>query len=76
LKLTAANVLAEMAKTYEERNKVYGDNFLQVGKVMEVLHGPEATVPASKLVSTAADFNKWHLYELMIVKITDSPTAV
>ncbi len=67
---TAADILVEMADTYRERNKVYGDNFLNVGKVMEVLHGPNSAAPASGLIKTADDFNKWHLYELLVVKLT------
>jgi hypothetical protein len=68
--MNGADVLIDMAETYRERNKVYGDNFLKVGKIMEILHGPDSAAPASGLVATAEDFNKWHLYELMIVKLT------
>lgn len=68
--MNGADVLLEMAETYRERNKVYGDNFLKVGKVMEILHGHDSAAPASGLVGTADDFNRFHLWELVIVKIT------
>lgn len=60
----AADILAEMADTYRERNKVYGDNYKRVGAVMQQLF-PEGVV-----LRTAEDFNVWHLFELMIVKLT------
>lgn len=60
----AADILAEMADTYRERNKVYGDNYKRVGAVMAQLF-PEGVV-----LRTPEDFNVWHLFELMIVKLT------
>lgn len=66
----ADELLADMAETFRERNKVYGSNYLRVGQVMEVLHGAGTSAPASELVGTAEQFNVWHLYELMIVKLT------
>jgi hypothetical protein len=67
---TAADILFDMAETYRERNKIYGDNFKMVGAVMEILHGPNSIAPASTLVGTTEQFNIWHLYELLIVKLT------
>lgn len=63
-KKTAADILAKMGDTYRQRNEVYGDNYLVVGKVMEILF------PEGVLLKTADQFNKWHLFELMIVKLT------
>jgi hypothetical protein len=60
---TAADVLAEMAQTYRERNKVYGDNFRMVAKLVAVLF-PNG-VP-SELVVT----DQWHLFELKLVKLS------
>jgi hypothetical protein len=60
----AADILAEMADTFRERNKVYGDNYKRVGDVMMALF------PQGMSLTSAADFNKWHLFELMIVKLT------
>lgn len=60
----AADILAEMANTYRERNKVYGDNYKRVGDVMVALF------PEGVSITTAEEFNVWHLFELMIVKLT------
>lgn len=61
---TAADILAEMADTYRERNKVYGDNYKRVGDVMMALF------PNGVTLETAEQFNIWHLFELIVVKIT------
>jgi hypothetical protein len=61
---TAADILAEMADTYRERNKVYGDNYKRVGEVMVALF------PQGVTINTKDEFNVWHLFELMIVKLT------
>jgi len=60
----AADILAEMAETFRERNKVYGDNYKRVGDVMVALF------PEGVELKTQEDFNTWHLFELMIVKLT------
>jgi len=64
MKKNAADILAEMAETFRERNKVYGDNYKRVGDVMVALF------PEGVELKTQEDFNTWHLFELMIVKIT------
>lgn len=61
---TAADILAEMADTYRERNKVYGDNYKSVGAVMMALF------PNGVKLETADQFNVWHLFELLVVKMT------
>ena len=61
---TAADILAEMADTYRERNKVYGDNYKRVGEVMVALF------PEGVTLNTKDEFNVWHLFELMVVKLT------
>lgn len=57
-------VLADMAGTYKARNAVYGDNWKTVGEVMMSLF------PNGIRLGTAADFNRWHLFELIVVKLT------
>lgn len=57
-------LLTRMAKLYAERNAVYKDNYKKVGEVMVALF------PEGKTLKTAEDFNKWHLFELAIVKLT------
>lgn len=61
---TAADVLAEMADTFRERNAVYKDNAEKVGEVMAVLF------PDGVTLKTAADHKFYHLFELLIVKLT------
>uniref|UniRef100_A0AAU7VH59 Polynucleotide kinase/phosphorylase n=1 Tax=Serratia phage Spe5P4 TaxID=3159438 RepID=A0AAU7VH59_9CAUD len=61
---TAADVLAEMADTFRERNAVYKDNAAKVGEVMAVLF------PDGVTLKTAADHKFYHLFELLIVKLT------
>ena len=60
----AHDILAEMAKTFKERNLVYGDNYKRVGAVME------AMFPHGVALQSAEDFNRWHLFELLVVKLT------
>lgn len=60
----AADILATMAETYRERNKIYGDNYKRVGEVMTALF------PRGVGLYSVDDFNKWHLFELIIVKLT------
>jgi len=61
---TAADILADMAETYRERNKVYGDNYKRVGDVMAALF------PDGVRLDAPHEFNVWHLFELMVVKLT------
>jgi len=63
MKLTH-EILQEAATTFEERNKVYGDNWLRVGEVMMALF------PEGITLRTAEDFQRWHLFELIVVKQT------
>ena len=60
---TAADILANMADTYRERNKVYGDNYKMVAKLMQVLF-PKGVPP--ELVVT----DQFHLFELKLVKLS------
>ncbi len=57
-------ILGEMAATYRERNKVYGDSWRKVGAILRILH------PDGVTLETADDHNMYHLWSLMIVKIT------
>lgn len=61
---TAADILDRAAATFRERNAVYKDNAEVVGKVMEALF------PDGVQVRTAADHKMYHLFELIIVKLT------
>lgn len=60
----AADVLDSAAATFRERNEMYKDNALVVGKVMTALF------PKGVTLETAEDYHMWHLFELLIVKLT------
>lgn len=60
----AGDYLKEAAKLYAERNKIYGDNYKRVGQVMKGLF------PDGVKLSTEQDYNRWHLLELLVVKLT------
>ena len=60
----ADKILGSMAKTFREKNKIYGDNYKNVGTVMASLF------PNGISLKTEEDFNTWHLFELIIVKLT------
>lgn len=62
--ISPADLLAKMADTYRERNAVYGDNWRNVGNVMMQLF------PKGIELRDADAFNKWHLFELIVVKLT------
>lgn len=53
------------ARTYEERNRVYKDNFRVVGRLMNAMFPNGAPK-----MSNEEDFNRWHIFELIIVKLT------
>lgn len=58
-------ILENATLTYAERNAIYKDNFRQVGGVMTALF-PDGR-PGLK---TPEGFNRWHIFELLIVKLT------
>lgn len=60
----AGDLMANMARTFKERNAVYGNNAEVVGRVMAALF------PHGVKLKTPKDFELWHLLELVIVKLT------
>lgn len=58
------NTLVEMASTFNQRNAVYKDNYIMVGKVMA------AFFPDGVTLKTPADFEKWSFFEAKIIKLT------
>lgn len=58
------DILLEMAETYKERKKVYGENYKKVGDVMIALF------PDGVTIGTKEQFVVWHLFELVVVKLT------
>jgi hypothetical protein len=61
---TAADVLTDAAAIFRERNSSYKDNAVLVGAVMKALF------PNGVVIHSAADHHFYHLFELMIVKLT------
>jgi hypothetical protein len=61
--MSADKILEKMAKTFRERNAVYGDNCKMVPKLVAVLF-PKGVPP--ELVIT----DQWHLFELKLVKLS------
>lgn len=61
---TAADILEQAGATFRERNAVYKDNAVLVGNVMAALF------PDGVQIKTAQDHHMYHLFELIIVKLT------
>lgn len=60
----AGDVLFSMGHTFKERNAVYGNNAEVTGRVMAALF------PNGVVLKTPGDYEIWHLFELIIVKLT------
>lgn len=58
-------ILEESADVYKERSAVYKDNFRAVGRVMYALF-PDGR-PGLQFPE---DYDRWHIFELLIVKLT------
>lgn len=58
-------ILEESADVYKERSAVYKDNFRAVGRVMYALF-PDGR-PGLQFPE---DYDRWHIFELVIVKLT------
>jgi hypothetical protein len=66
----AGQILEEAAKTYKIRNAVYGDNYKRVGAAMQALF------PKGVRLEGEVAFNRWHILELMLVKLSRYAVAV
>lgn len=60
---TVPEILEEAARTYRERNAVYGDNFRMVAPLVKILF--PSGVPSDLVVR-----HEWHLFELKLVKLS------
>lgn len=63
VKKTVPELLEEMAATYRERNKVYGDNYKNIGRVLAGLFPGEVTI------ETEDDWNRLALIIIMAGKL-------
>jgi hypothetical protein len=61
---TVPELLEAAATTFRERNEKYKDNKDNVGAVMVGMF------PDGVVLKTKDDFVRWHLFELMVVKMT------
>lgn len=61
---TVPELLREGANTYEERNKIYGDNYKRHGMVMQALF------PEGVQLDTVEDHNRFGILTQMVAKLT------
>lgn len=61
---TPADILSGLADLYRQRNAVYKDNWKHVGPVMAGFY------PDGVTLNTPEDFIRFHLFMLMIIKLT------
>ncbi len=64
MKKTAAEFLDEAAKTFRQRNAIYGNNFLNIGTVMSGLF------PGGLTLNTPDEWNRLHILLLQTVKLS------
>jgi hypothetical protein len=62
--INAADLMRDGATIYDDRNKIYGDAFVVVGKVMRELF------PNGVELKTEEDFRRFHLLEWTIGKLS------
>jgi len=60
---SVVGILEEARKTFEERGKVYGPTYKRHGDIMKALF------PEGLTLETAEDFNRYHLLDLIVVKL-------
>lgn len=63
------DILRAAADTYEERNKVYKDNYKRIGAMLEALF------PEGVHLRSADDFARWQLFTLKVEKISRLATS-
>lgn len=68
--INAGVLLREASDLYSERNAIYGSNYKRVGAAVAALF-PDGV----KLDSEEA-FNRWHIFELIVVKLSRWAVAV
>ncbi|MCK5604473.1 hypothetical protein KAR91_21465 [Candidatus Pacearchaeota archaeon] len=61
---TPDQILSDMAETFKKNQPVYGDNWKQIGNVMLQLF------PEGRTINTPEEWNQFHLFFMIIVKIT------
>ena len=61
---TGDEVMKDMLATFQERGKVYKNNYLIIGKALEQMF------PDGISLKTADDHNRWHLFLMVMIKAT------
>lgn len=61
---TADKVMEMMLATFAQRGKIYKQNYLLIGEVMETMF------PDGVVLKTAEDHNRWHLFLMTMIKAT------
>ncbi len=61
---TVPEIMRAAADTYEERNKIYKDNYKRIGSMLEALF------PEGVQLRTADDFARWQLFVLKVEKLS------
>lgn len=61
---TVPEMLRESAETYEQRNKIYGDNYKRFGPIMALLF------PEGLDLRSGADFNRFGVFVQCVSKLT------
>ena len=60
---TVPEILRECASTYEERNKLYGDNYKKFGKVLD------AMMPEGVRITSVDDHNRFGIFVQCVSKL-------
>lgn len=61
---TVPELLREAAQTYEQRNKIYGNNYKEFGNVMK------AIFPKGLAIITVEEWNRLGIYVQLVSKLT------
>lgn len=59
-----ADILDDMAATYRERNKLYGNNYKDFGKILAVMF------PNGVTLNVPGDYNRFSLLSMVVAKMT------
>lgn len=62
--MSADKILADAAKTFRDRHKVYGDNYKRVGAATQALF------PDGVTLKTSNDHDRFHILSLIMVKLS------
>lgn len=57
------DMLLESARTFDERNREYGDSYKEYGKLLFSLF------PGGVILKTESDFNRWGVFNMILAKI-------